>query len=147
LLNEGKETVTTDLAKARFTIPAGSQVAVHTSGTSAITALATDGAASLGTPFADGAGRKLILSLDGKALDRSDAILVLPLGEGELKLGRDLPVAVGEIVDGRWRAYETLASSRDVPITELRSTAFLLLCPTDQRDRWTKAIETLVTQP
>lgn len=147
LLNESAEPRTLALPQIELPIPAGSQVAAHVTKAGAVTALAMDGAATLGTPFASGSGRQLVLSLDGQDVAKAAALLVLPLGEGELKLTRDLPVTVGEVVDGTWRAYETLPSSQDVAINELRSTAFLLLCPADQRDRWTQAVAALVTQP
>ncbi len=138
-LNEGNEPASLSIespAKLAFTISPKSQVAAHIAANGAVTAMATDGA-----------GRQLVLTLDGQGIDRAEALLVLPLGEGELTLARDLPVLVGEIVDTRWRTYETLPSSRNLPVGELRSTAFLLLCPADQRERWTKAVETLVTHP
>jgi hypothetical protein len=147
LLNEGEESKALELPQARLTVPGGSQVAALVKTNGDVTALAMDGAAAVGRPFADGAGRQLVLALDGKDVNTSQALLVLPLGEGELKLTRDLPVTVGEIVDGQWKTYEELPSSKQVAITELRSTAFLLLCAKDQRERWTKAVETLVTQP
>ena len=147
LLNEGEEARTLELAAATLALPGGSQVAAHVTADGRITAVATDGAVSLGAPFASGSGRKLILALDGKGLETAEALLVLPLGEGDLRLARDLPVAVGEIVDGRWRTYETLPTCTEVAITELRSTALLLLCPAEQRERWCKAVEILVTRP
>jgi hypothetical protein len=145
LLNEGEEATTLSLPQAKLAVPGESQVCACIRKDGAVTALAIDGKASVGPFSADGSGRQLILALDGKDVNSSEALLVLPLGEGELALSRDLPVTIGEIVDQKWQTYETLPSGKQVAINELRSTAFLLLCPNDQRERWTKAVEKLVT--
>jgi hypothetical protein len=146
LLNESEADATVGLPKIQFAVSGGSQVGACIRQNGAVTALAIDGRAKAGKFFANGTGRQLILALDGRDVGSSEALLVLPLGDGELVLARNLPVTIGEIVDGKWKTYETLNSSQHVSITELRSTAFLLLCPADQRERWTKAVEALVVQ-
>ncbi len=72
---------------------------------------ATGGVRAGGRPLLECAGQTLLFSTDGADLRRSRALAALPLAAGRLRLPAAWKVpaaAVGEVREGRWRAYETL---------------------------------------
>jgi len=85
-----------------------------------------NGAAAL-----DGTGMKGILSLDGKDVRQSRALLIAPWEPGEVRLprGGDFVAIVGDFRDGRWVTFERLSLNGSFTIDADQATCLMLLCP------------------
>lgn len=89
-----------------------------------------------GNEMVKGEGHFVLLSLDGKAIDESHSLLLIPLQEGKIEIRRkDMRKLVGEsgeIEDGKWRriSIPSIKQTNDHIIVDVSSAerwAFLLL--------------------
>ena len=99
-----------------------------------IVAVTADGSSlSDGRSIISGSGLKALLSLDGRDLRQSDALLVAPFEPGKIALPqRDGPwtAVVGDFQQGRWRTLEqiSLDTERRLEFDEDRATCLILIC-------------------
>ncbi len=151
VLNDGAQDRNVEVGDVRALCPAGAQVAVYRSASGQIAALALAGDATLaGAPFRTGNGHVLLTALDGGDLRTSQAILALPLSQGNLGLTGVTSVMqarIGEIVNGRWVTYEQIADGRSLAIDEQRTTAMVLLTRDEADGTWTRRVEKMVLSP
>ena len=102
-----------------------------------IVAVTAHGSSRLGShSILSGSGLKAVLSLDGRDLRHSDALLVAPFEPGTIALSkRDGPwVAVGgDFHEGRWRTLQQirLGTERHLEFDEDRATCLILVCRLD----------------
>jgi hypothetical protein len=101
-----------------------------------VTAVGADGAAAAkDESLMDGAGLKLLLSLDGEDLRRAASLLIAPLEPGRVELPprRAESVAlVGEYREGRWVTYQRVPLDLRRPALDIdadRATCLILVCP------------------
>ncbi len=89
-----------------------------------------------------GAGHHGVLSLDGRDLQQSRALLITPFEPGEVVLPArdgDYAAVVGELAGGSWQTLEVVPLSGDqwkLEIDADRATALILVCPREQRAQW-----------
>ena len=92
-----------------------------------------------------------LLSLDGRDLRRSAAVLLLPFEQGRLRLpAASGDVELGEWRDGRWHPLEDIAGQGQgimIDIDADRATAAALICTKESRPRWRERLETLCQRP
>jgi len=99
----------------------------------------------------------MAISFDDRGLRQSAAMLVLPMGQGWLKLPRaarwNAPVVlVGEIQRGAWKLYEhfqpeTQADALGIQVEARRAFSMMIVCETG-REWWAaKQVEKLVVEP
>jgi hypothetical protein len=99
----------------------------------------------------------MAISLTEAPLESSSALLLLPMGEGHLRIAGanrwKRPVAlVGEIAAARWTQYESFLPEQDggmlkLPVTSTRSFSMILMCESAHQSVAVKQIETWVNQP
>ncbi len=99
----------------------------------------------------------MAISMNEQPLDKSRAVLLLPMGEGQLGIpgaGRwQQPVVlVGEIAGAQWKQYESFRPEQDggmlkLPIQAVRSLSMMILCETADQASAVKQMEAWVTQP
>lgn len=119
-----------------------------------VVAVSADGEASAGgEPLIGGQGLKAALSLDGKDLRQSEAILVGPFETGTLRLpprAANWAALVGEFRGGEWTTLERitpLAANADFEIDADRATCLILLCRPRETPRWTGALSDALQRP
>jgi hypothetical protein len=99
----------------------------------------------------------MAISIVRQALDRTPAMLLLPMGEGQLRIANasrwKQPVAlVGEVAGAQWKQFESFNPAVDgnelkLPIAAACSLGMVILCErADQADA-VKQVESLVNQP
>ena len=151
VLNDGTTDQKVTLGNVELACPAGAQVAVFRAESGKIVALALAGAASIdGTPFQAGTGHLLLTALDGNDVRKSEAILALPLSQGQMDLvGVDgtLTAEVGEVTDGHWTCLERVAQVRGFAVDDLRATGMFLLTRPGAAGKWAEAIEQMTLAP
>ncbi|HEX2971071.1 MAG TPA: beta-galactosidase trimerization domain-containing protein [Tepidisphaeraceae bacterium] len=108
-----------------------------------VLAVSSDGDAAVdATRLFSGKGLKAILSLDGRDLRRSEAMLLAPFEPGVVELSRDLGLdcaCIGEFRDGRWTTLEEIAIETAAPVVQInadRSTCLILLCKSKAKAEW-----------
>ncbi len=119
-----------------------------------VVAVSADAAAvaETGTLMA-GTGLKALLSLDGRDLRQSEAILVAPLEPGTLDLsGRPGAriAAVGEFQNGQWKTLERAACDEKSPILTIdedQATCLILVCRPGEEARWAGELTRAVLRP
>jgi len=99
----------------------------------------------------------MLISLDGKAIDRSTALLVLPMGNGMLHMARasrwrSPQVLVGEIKSGVWMQLETFSPLNvenllHLPVDDSRAFSMLIVCEADHQKMATDQVERMVKEP
>ena len=99
----------------------------------------------------------MAISMNDQSLESSPALLLLPMGEGQLHIPggsrwRQPVVLVGEVAGGHWRQYETFAPEQDgsmlkLPIPPVRSLSMMILCEAADRASAVKQVEAVVNQP
>jgi hypothetical protein len=112
-----------------------------------VIAVGADAAAAAGgEPLMEGAGLKLLLSLDGQDVRRAASLLVAPLEPGHVKLplrSAEWMAVVGEYREGRWVAYERLALDSRRPAIDIdadRATCLILVCHPADESRWVRCL-------
>jgi hypothetical protein len=92
-------------------------------------------AAAKGESLMDGAGLKLLLSLDGEDLRRAASLLIAPLEPGRIELPprpAESVAVVGEFCAGRWVTYQRVPLDPRRPALDIdadRATCLILVCP------------------
>lgn len=81
-----------------------------------LTAVEFSGFAVIGSSAVEASGQFALVSCDGLGIGRSNALLVIPFGEGEIDLrpivgGAALTLQTGEVAEGTWRALSESAST------------------------------------
>jgi hypothetical protein len=99
----------------------------------------------------------MALSMDEHPLASSHALLLLPMGEGQLQISgagrwRQPVVLVGEVTGARWKEYESFRPERSgkllkLPIHAERSLSMMILCEDANQAAAVKEIEAWVNQP
>ncbi len=118
-------------------------VIVHTQGEAAVD----------GQSVCLGAGQKLLVSLDGQDLRRTQALLIAPLEPGSVELpprGGDLVAVVGDFRQGKWVAAESMpwpSGPWQLEIDQDRATMVTLICHRNQQPHWEQFLELLLQHP
>ena len=120
-----------------------------------VVAMTTDGEAAVGgDPIVAGSGLKMLLSLDGKDLRSSDAILIGPCEPGYLELpfrsDKKSQAVVGDFQAGCWTAYERRELRGEVRRLEVDpdvATCLILICRPDEESRWSEYLTTTMLHP
>jgi hypothetical protein len=127
-------------------------------GRNALRAVEAQGDCRVGTDLilSDGT-RGIVMTLDGRDIRHSLALLLMPLQAGAVRLMRDQPwhdgqVVTGEICDGTWRTYETSplttpASDLSIKVDPDQAVSLVLICESRHANRWTQAIARTMTNP
>lgn len=99
----------------------------------------------------------MAIALDEHALDRSSALLLLPMGEGTLRLARasrwqSPAVLAGEVKSGAWKQQEKFRPQvsdglLEVPVTAQRAFSMLIVCETGSERQAVDQVERTVTEP
>jgi hypothetical protein len=110
------------------------------------------GTAAIGEePLMGGRGLKALLSLDGRDLRRSEAILVAPFEQGQIDLPRRpgrFVAAFGEFRNGGWTTLERLPLGElSLAIDEDRATCLILLCKKSAEARWAARLTDALRHP
>jgi len=105
-----------------------------------------------GSAVMDGIGMKGLLSLDGRDVRQSQALLVAPWEPGRLRLSRSAErvAVVGDFRDGRWVGFERIAipaGSSELAIDADRATCMVLICPADDVPRWQRQLTDAMLHP
>jgi len=103
-------------------------------------------------PLISGEAQVACLSLDGKALPLSEAVLLCPFSDGATRFHSRLPAdemvtVVGDIIDGRWVTYETHPGKTEINLTEDTMTCLIVICKAGQVERWADAVEEAMREP
>lgn len=99
----------------------------------------------------------MAISLDGRALDRAAALLVLPMGEGTLRLAhaarwQSPRVLAGEVNSGVWKQQESYSPERSdatmlIPVTARHAFGMLIVCEAGREQRAIEQVERTVAEP
>jgi hypothetical protein len=105
-----------------------------------------------GSVAIDGSGLKGLLSLDGRDVRRSDALLVAPWEPGVVALpgGGDRVAIVGDFREGRWVGFEQLPLDARTPrltIDADRATCMILVCRAGDAPRWQQQLTAAMLHP
>jgi hypothetical protein len=119
-----------------------------------LVSVSADGRAGVsGATVMNGAGLRAVLSLDGKDLRSSRAILVAPFEAGRLELpGRDAPLTavVGEFQQGQWTVLERIPIDASSPVLDIdadQATGLILLCEPPAERRWAEHLTRAMLRP
>ena len=127
-------------------------------GRGALRAVEAQGACSVGGKalLEDSTGG-MVLSLDGRDLRLSKALLLMPLRPGAVRLAsgqqwRNAVVQTGDIKDGKWRPCETTAAERSpdglrVQVSPDQALSLLILSEPRAAAKWRQAIERAMNDP
>jgi hypothetical protein len=101
--------------------------------------------------------RGVVLTLDGRDVRRSRALLVLPLQAGVVRLRQertwpDAVVVTGDLRDGNWQTHETATPGRtgealSVEVSPDQAVSLLLLCEARETSRWTQVVARALSDP
>ena len=99
----------------------------------------------------------MALSMNEQPLDSSTALLLLPMGEGQLLIPgatrwHQPVVLVGEVVAEQWRQYESFRpvqanGALKIPINAVRNLSMIIVCETVDQAAQIKRIEVWVKEP
>jgi hypothetical protein len=99
----------------------------------------------------------MAISLNEQSLDNSHTLLLLPMGEGQLRIPnasrwQQPVVLLGEVTGAQWKQYESFRPEVDgsvlkLPIPPVRSLNMMILCETANQAAAVKQIEAAVNQP
>ncbi len=119
-----------------------------------IVAVNACGGASLdGATILDGVGMKAILSVDGRDVRESQALLVAPLELGSLHLPdpvRGMKAFAGEFQNGQWATLERIDLAKQgaaLAIDADLATCLILLCHEPAEPTWTERISQALQHP
>jgi len=100
-----------------------------------------------------GRGLKAALSLDGKDLRKSAAVLVAPFEPGSLRLSKrpgSFVASIGEFRGGQWTELERVSlapGELDLDIDADRATCLILVCKLNTMKRWTEYLTEAMCRP
>lgn len=158
--SQPSRTVTlTDLTKpVTLTVAARRPALVWLDGTGSVRAVETQGECRVGgQPFVTDETRGVLLTLDGRKVSDSRALLLMPLQAGQVRWSSpgawaEPTIETGELVNGAWRSFETLPLAKTS--NELRVQAgndqalsLLLVCERTELPRWRQALERALVDP
>ncbi|MDR3739692.1 MAG: hypothetical protein P4L40_11825 [Terracidiphilus sp.] len=99
----------------------------------------------------------MAISLDEHALARTAALLLLPMGEGALRLAnasrwKSPTVLAGEVKSGMWKQQESFCPQiqgglLEVPVAAQRAFSMLIVCETGAERQAIEQVERTVTEP
>jgi hypothetical protein len=99
----------------------------------------------------------MAISMNEQPLDKSRALLLLPMGEGALRIpdpGRwQRPlVLIGEVAGAQWKKYESFHPQQDgnmlkLPIPAIRSLSMMILCEAGDQASAVRQMEAWVDRP
>ena len=99
----------------------------------------------------------MVLSLDGRDIRRSRALLLMPLRAGSIRILTDrewhkATVLTGDIHDGKWRSCETAPAGKTetglgVNVSPDQAFSLLLVTESGSAAKWCKAIERAMNDP
>jgi hypothetical protein len=99
----------------------------------------------------------IAISMDEQPLDSSRALLLLPMGEGQLRLPgaerwHQPVVLVGEVAGAQWKQYESFRPEQDgsmlnLPVPAVRSLSMMVVCEAADQAAAVKRMEAAVNQP
>ena len=153
---EGQEQVGWSSAAGRLTLMVRNRwpgLAAVTADGKVVAVNAAGSAAVDGQPLMSGDGLKALLSLDGRDLRHSEAILVAPFGSGTLELPARparLAAHLGEFRDGHWRRLERVnlqVGQRALDIDADRATCLILLCDPHAEHQWAEYLTSTMLHP
>ena len=92
------------------------------------------------------------MSLDGKALPQSSAVLVCPFGTGRSQFHSqrtwtDPVVVLGDITDGKWCTYLTRRGKPELTFDDDTMTCLAVICERADVARWTGAVADAMRHP
>lgn len=152
----GSEQVAIDTAAGPVTLRMRNRwpaLAAVTAGGSIVAVSADAIAEAGGEKLLDGRGLKAALSLDGKDLRKSEAVLYAPFETGSLAIppnAANLSAYFGEFRDGQWTTLEEMPvapSTREIILDEDRATCLVLLCHPDRVAHWQTLLVEAMTHP
>lgn len=148
-----KVNVSVGPAKIGLNVAARYPAMAATNGEGAVVAAGVSGEASVnGQPLISGDAQAMYLSLDGRALGQSGAVLLCPFSAGKTALHsmrqwQDPVTVLGTIEDGQWRTLEVRAGAPQYDLDEDTMTCLLLVCERSEQDRWTRALTQATQHP
>jgi hypothetical protein len=97
----------------------------------------------------------MLTSEDGRDLPQSDAVLLMPVGEGRIRLagrGAVVKAQVGEVAGGKWTTLETFEPRRaaygiELDIDPDRAISLILLAPNDELALVGQKVAHTLTEP
>jgi hypothetical protein len=127
-------------------------------GHGALRAIEAQGACNLGVKIVlqDETGGT-VLSLDGRDIRRSRALLLMPLRPGSIRIStdrewRNATVLTGDIHEGKWRSCETAPAGKTetglvVNVSPDQALRLLFVTEAGRAAKWCKAIERAISDP
>jgi hypothetical protein len=99
----------------------------------------------------------MAISMNEQPLDKSRALLLLPMGEGEMRIPeadrwQQPMLLIGEIEGAKWKQYESFRPQRDgnmlkLPISASRSLSMMILCEAADQASAVGRMEAWVNRP
>jgi len=151
-------TVRTEKAPITLTVARHRPALLWFNEAGALRAVETQGACAVGNDqiLVDGT-RGIVLTLDGKDVTRSHALLLLPLQPGQVSWRSssgwgETIVETGDVRAGAWLTLSTQAAHRDrglmrVQVSEDQALSMLLVCERSALKHWRSNLERMVTNP
>nr|MBC8867844.1 beta-galactosidase trimerization domain-containing protein [Planctomycetota bacterium] len=118
-----------------------------------VATIAYGGASIDGTSVMAGSGLKAALSLDGKDLRKSVAVLAAPFEPGSVRLPKrpgSFVASIGEFRGGRWTELERISLAAGELALEIdadRATCLILVCESHAAERWTEYLSQAMCRP
>ena len=140
-------------ADVRVRVAARYPAMTATDGQQRLVAVGCSGQATLdGQEILRGDAQVICLALDGKALNLSDEVLLCPFSTGKTELltrehWEDPVTLVGDIIDGQWVTYETIAGKSPIDLDEDTMTCLFLICERDGQQEATSKITLAMQHP
>ncbi|MBC7327154.1 beta-galactosidase [bacterium] len=79
----------------------------------------------------------ILFSLDGKPINDSECIFLIPLEEGEIKFSKKFNVDIGELVEGKWKRFERIPSTNSLKVDgDIRFTPCILYTSKPPENEW-----------
>ena len=124
-----------------------------TNGENILVAVGCSGEATFdGQPLVGGDAQVIYLSLDGKALPISEAILLCPFSTGRTAFGTrhapsDLVTLLGDIRQGEWRTFERREGKPELTLDEDTMTCLVLICKRGEEEKWAQVVSEAMRHP
>lgn len=95
--------------------------------------------------------------MNDQPLDKSRALLLLTMGEGEMRIPdanrwQQPLVMIGEVAGAKWKQYESFRPQQDgnmlkLPISAIRSLSMMILCEAADQAGAVRTMEAWVNRP